>query len=92
MLNYIIKIGPMSEIYGRSILYIVSFFLFWAFSWPVAFAPNIAVYLVFRYVTGFCSAAFFSVAGGSVSDMFCNATVAKCVVIGKIDSTLQLND
>jgi MFS family permease len=28
------------------------------------------VFLVFRFLTGFCSAAFFSVAAGSVSDLF----------------------
>jgi MFS family permease len=31
---------------------------------------TLAVLLVFRFLTGFCSAAFFSVAGGSVSDLF----------------------
>ena len=36
-----------------------------------------AVFLVFRFVTGFCGSAFLSVAGGSVSDMFSNADVAK---------------
>jgi len=35
----------------------------------------VAVYLTFRFVSGFCGAAFLSVAGGSVSDMFSNAKV-----------------
>ncbi|KAA1470849.1 MFS general substrate transporter [Dentipellis sp. KUC8613] len=69
-------VGPLSEVYGRNIVYRVSFFLFFAFSWPVAFAPNIAVYMVFRFLTGYCGAAFLSVAGGSVSDMFANEHVA----------------
>lgn len=34
-------VGPLSEVYGRSIIYRVSYSLFWIFSWPVAFAPNI---------------------------------------------------
>jgi MFS family permease len=37
------------------------------------------VFLIFRFVTGFCGAAFLSVAGGSVSDMFPNAMVGTCV-------------
>lgn len=37
------------------------------------------VYLIFRFITGFCGSAFLSVAGGSVSDLFSNATVAKLV-------------
>ncbi|KAH9979930.1 major facilitator superfamily domain-containing protein [Lactifluus volemus] len=67
--------GPLSEVYGRNIVYRVSFILFFAFTFPVAFAPDIAIYLTFRYVSGFCGSAFLSVAGGSVSDMFSNAKV-----------------
>lgn len=33
--------GPLSELYGRSPVYRTSYILFFAFSWPVAFAPNI---------------------------------------------------
>jgi MFS family permease len=36
-----------------------------------------AVFLIFRLITGFCGSAFLSVAGGSVSDMFPNSTIAK---------------
>ena len=39
------------------------------------------VHLVFRFVTGFCGSAFLSVAGGSVSDLFNDRTVAKYVLI-----------
>ncbi|KZT01401.1 MFS general substrate transporter [Laetiporus sulphureus 93-53] len=69
-------VGPLSEVYGRNHIYCVSYFLFWVFTWPVAFPPNIATYLVFRFITGFCGSAFLSVAGGSVSDMFVNEKVA----------------
>jgi MFS family permease len=33
--------GPISELYGRNIVYRVSFALFFVFSFPVAFAPDI---------------------------------------------------
>ncbi|KAI0079678.1 MFS general substrate transporter [Panus rudis PR-1116 ss-1] len=69
-------VGPLSELYGRNIVYRVSFGLFWVFSWPVAFGHHIAVFLIFRFLTGFCGAAFLSVAGGSVSDLFANDKVA----------------
>ncbi|KAI0721913.1 MFS transporter [Cerioporus squamosus] len=68
--------GPLSELYGRNIIYRVSYVLFFAFTWPTAFPPNIATYLVFRFITGLCGSAFLSVAGGSVSDLFDNQTVA----------------
>ncbi|TFK32753.1 major facilitator superfamily domain-containing protein [Crucibulum laeve] len=69
-------IGPLSEVYGRNAVYWMSYGLFFVFSWPVAFAPNIAVHLIFRFVTGFCGSAFLSVAGGSVSDLFSDHAVA----------------
>ncbi|KAI0301207.1 major facilitator superfamily domain-containing protein [Multifurca ochricompacta] len=68
--------GPMSEIYGRRAVYRWSFASFFVFMFPVAFAPDISVYLIFRFISGYCGAAFLSVAGGSVSDMFSNAQVA----------------
>lgn len=37
---------------------------------------RVAVFLVFRFITGMCGAAFLSVAGGSISDLFTNETVA----------------
>ncbi|KAI0829409.1 MFS general substrate transporter [Trametes gibbosa] len=69
-------VGPLSELYGRNIIYRTSYILFFAFTWPTAFPPHIAVFLVFRFITGLCGAAFLSVAGGSVSDLFDNAHVA----------------
>ena len=34
-------VGPLSEVYGRNIVYQVSYLLFFLFSWPIAFAPDI---------------------------------------------------
>ncbi|EKM54221.1 uncharacterized protein PHACADRAFT_162604 [Phanerochaete carnosa HHB-10118-sp] len=69
-------VGPLSEVHGRNPIYRCSFLMFFAFSWAVAFAPDIAVYLIFRFLTGFSSSAFLGVAGGSVSDLFDNDKVA----------------
>ncbi|KAF9531277.1 major facilitator superfamily domain-containing protein [Crepidotus variabilis] len=69
-------VGPLSEVYGRNIVYQVSYATFFAFTFPVAFAPNISVHLIFRFITGFCGSAFLSVAGGSVGDLFSDANVA----------------
>ncbi|KAI0700693.1 major facilitator superfamily domain-containing protein [Cytidiella melzeri] len=69
-------VGPLSEVYGRNLIYRVSYAIFFAFSWPVAFAPDIAVFLIFRCLTGFFSSAFLSVAGGTVSDIFTPAKTA----------------
>lgn len=45
------------------------------FNLPVAFANNIAVHLIFRFLTGFAGSAFLSVSGGAVSDVFPNHLV-----------------
>ena len=45
------------------------------FNFPVAFANNIAVHLIFRFLTGFGGSAFLSVSGGAISDVFPNAKV-----------------
>ncbi|OBZ71923.1 putative drug/proton antiporter YHK8 [Grifola frondosa] len=74
-------VGPLSELYGRNVIYRISYLLFWVFTWPVAFAPDIEVYLIFRFITGMCGAAFLSVAGGSVSDLFINAKVASPMAV-----------
>ncbi|KAL8820754.1 MAG: hypothetical protein Q9191_007452, partial [Dirinaria sp. TL-2023a] len=63
-------LGPLSEFYGRRIIYIVSFtfFLIWLISCAVA--QNIETMLVARFLDGFAGSAFLSVAGGTVGDMF----------------------
>ncbi|KAF8342500.1 MFS general substrate transporter [Amanita rubescens] len=73
--------GPLSELYGRNIIYQVSFGAFFALSWPVAFAPDAAVFLIFRFLTGFCGSTFLSVAGGSVSDLFPKDKVANPLAV-----------
>ncbi|KAF8547289.1 MFS general substrate transporter [Imleria badia] len=74
-------VSPLSEVYGRNIIYRVSYILFYIFTFPVAFAPNIGIFLSFRFITGFCGAAFLSVAGGSVSDMFPNTSIASPMAV-----------
>ncbi|KZT29306.1 MFS general substrate transporter [Neolentinus lepideus HHB14362 ss-1] len=69
-------LGPLSEFYGRNLVYWISYACFWLSTFPVAFAPNAPVHLVFRFWCGFAGSAFLSVAGGSISDLFTDATLA----------------
>ncbi|KAG8844225.1 hypothetical protein FRB96_003229 [Tulasnella sp. 330] len=69
-------LGPMSEFYGRNRIYWISFAIYIILTIPVVLAPDISVFLVFRFFTGFSGAAFLSVAGGSVTDLFKNQDVA----------------
>ncbi|KAJ7646641.1 MFS general substrate transporter [Roridomyces roridus] len=68
--------GPFSEVYGRAIIYRISYIFLVIFSFPVVFAPNLGVILSFRFLLGFAGASFLSVAGGSVADMFAGSQVA----------------
>jgi len=63
-------LGPFSEYFGRSPIYLISFFLFVVFNIPVAAARNVETWLIGRFFSGLCGSAFLSVAGGTVADLF----------------------
>lgn len=63
-------VAPISEFIGRQPVYLASFVFFIIFNLMCAFANNIACLIVGRFLAGFAGAAFLSVGGGSVSDLF----------------------
>ncbi|KAG6354495.1 hypothetical protein INS49_004512 [Diaporthe citri] len=64
--------SPLSEIprLGRTHIFFWTLFAFIVFQLPVGFAPNISVFLVFRFVTGFCGSPCLSTGGGTINDMY----------------------
>ncbi|KAH8600045.1 major facilitator superfamily domain-containing protein [Bisporella sp. PMI_857] len=62
-------LGPLSEIYGRKPIYIISMLLFTIWQVPCAVAKNVETGLISRFFGGFAGAAFLTVAGGTVEDM-----------------------
>ena len=68
-------LAPLSEFYGRKPVYNVSFFLFGVSLIPCAVARNIHTMLIARFFSGFVGAAFTSVAGGTVGDLFSKHTL-----------------
>ncbi|KAL4967052.1 MFS transporter [Aspergillus stella-maris] len=64
--------SPLSEMpqLGRTGIFVGTLFGFVIFQLPVGFAPNIAVFLVFRWVTGFCGSPCLSTGGGTITDMY----------------------
>ena len=68
-------LAPLSEFYGRKPIYIVSLLLFTIWIVPCALAQNLQTMLVARFISGFVGAAFTSVAGGTVGDMFTKNTL-----------------
>lgn len=61
---------PISEFHGRKIVYVVGFFLVFAFQFIGAFSENIGSILFSRLMGGFFGSAFMSVASGTFSDLF----------------------
>ena len=67
--------SPLSEFYGRRPIYLVSLPLFVIFLVPCAAAHNIQTMLVARLLDGLAGAAFTSVAGATVGDMYSKSTL-----------------
>jgi Major Facilitator Superfamily len=63
-------LAPLSEFYGRKPVYVISLIVYVIWIIPCAVAPNIQTLLVARFFNGFAGAAFLSVAGGTIGDMF----------------------
>ena len=63
-------LAPLSEFYGRRLVYIGSFSMLFIWIIPCAVAQNIETILVTRFFDGFFGSVFLSVAGGTIGDMF----------------------
>lgn len=73
--------GGLSEFLGRTLIYRISLVSFFLLNFPVAFANNIAVHLIFRFLSGWGGSAFLSLAGGSIGDMFMGPNISNAVAL-----------
>jgi MFS family permease len=62
-------IAPLSELYGRSIMYNVCNVLFLVFVIGCALAPNLSSFIVFRLMSGLFGACPLTVGAGSIADV-----------------------
>lgn len=67
-------LAPLSELYGRRIVYLACFALFTVFNVCCAVSPNIAALTVFRLLCGMAGSAGPSIGGGTIGDMFSRET------------------
>lgn len=63
-------LAPLSEYFGRSPVYLVSWFFLFIFQLPVALAPNIGTLLVCRFFHGLGGAVPLASTGGAISDLW----------------------
>lgn len=62
-------IAPMSELYGRAIVYHVNNALFVIWTLACAFAPNLGVLLAFRFFQGMAGVTPLTIGSGTISDL-----------------------
>ncbi|GAA5986139.1 hypothetical protein JCM10908_006426 [Rhodotorula pacifica] len=63
-------LAPLSEMYGRRIVYIVSMFLYFIFILPECVTTSFAVLIVFRFLSGLMVSGVMTNAAGSIGDLW----------------------
>lgn len=63
-------LAPMSETFGRRVVYIVCFSIFTLLQVPSALAPNIELLVVVRTISGFFGSVGIANGGGTINDMY----------------------
>ena len=63
-------LAPLSETFGRRVIYLTCFSIFTLLQVPTALAPNIAFLITVRSVAGFFGSVGIANGGGTISDMF----------------------
>ncbi|KAJ5728252.1 hypothetical protein N7493_004582 [Penicillium malachiteum] len=62
--------GPFSQVWGRRPIFLISAFLFFAFSIGTALAPNLPAYFIFRILTAFQGTSFLVVGSSAIGDVY----------------------
>jgi multidrug resistance protein len=62
--------APLSEMFGRRILFIVSYTLFTIFNGALVASQGVTTIIVLRFFAGACGSSPLTNAGGTISDMF----------------------
>jgi multidrug resistance protein len=63
-------LAPLSETFGRRVIYLTCFSIFTLLQIPAALAPNIAFLITIRSIAGFFGSVGIANGGGTISDMF----------------------
>ncbi|CAF9924513.1 MAG: hypothetical protein GOMPHAMPRED_003661 [Gomphillus americanus] len=71
--------APMSETFGRRTIYLLGLVIFTLIQIPIALAPDIETFVIFRTLSGFFGSVGVGNGGGSISDMFGSRDRSKAV-------------
>lgn len=62
-------LAPLSELYGRLVVYNFCNVVYLGFTFGCAFSTNTAMFLVFRFIAGSAASGPMSIGGGTVADL-----------------------
>lgn len=63
-------ISPLSEVYGRYPVYVITYFLFLVFTIACAVASNMGMLIAFRFLSGCFGVTPVTIGGGTIADLF----------------------
>ena len=81
-------LAPLSEIYGRVIIYNVTNVLFLIFTILCGFARNSSMLLAFRFFSGFAGVATITVGSGTIADIMPREKRGKAISIWSVGTIL----
>lgn len=62
-------LAPLSELYGRLVIYYFYNVVYLAFTAGCAFSTNVTMFLIFRFICGCVASGPMSIGGGTVADV-----------------------
>jgi multidrug resistance protein len=74
-------LAPLSELYGRVVIYNVTNGLFLVFTMLCAVSPNESTFLTFRFLSGFAGVATITIGSGTIADLMPKEKRGKAVSI-----------
>ncbi|KAL7625171.1 MFS transporter fsa7 [Parahypoxylon ruwenzoriense] len=83
-------LAPLSELYGRLVIYHVCNVSYFAFTLGCALRNDIAMFLVFRFIAGCASAGPLTIGGGTIADITAQEKRAKAMAMFVVGPLLGL--
>jgi len=81
-------LAPLSELYGRVIVYNITNVLFMTFTMLCGFSQNQGMFLGFRYLSGFAGVATITIGSGTIADLMPREERGRAVSIWAVGTIL----
>ncbi|MCJ1380902.1 hypothetical protein MMC17_004011 [Xylographa soralifera] len=81
-------LAPLSELYGRLMIFHASNLLFIAFTTGCALSSNMGMLVGFRFLSGFAGSAALSIGGGIIADLFVQEERGRAIAVASMGALL----